>query len=567
MLKSKDKLTIVLTPEHLSMASVRAGKVVQAERVSLNPAEWAESWKNGLRCYDQSLRQLLARFGGSNRIRHANLFYLSPGTICRAEVSEFDETTSIAKMENAILQSIGRSNPADAIALYSGKESSLVLGVADDESNLQQIFAWLNRCHILADKMVPCDAGAVQKAIIDASRYEQDTAVLYLSDRSSVICYYEGGEPKLVRLISLGYNKLADVYSSAIMQLNEHVQHGDTEERGMISGANHGQDAPQLCDEGRELLFKHGVPFGKDKPAHNLKNVMPSMAPILQRISIEIKQTFRFASSLGRQPSKLIVCGPGASIPMIDTAMAQSLDLHIEVDPESVEYKPVELFGYGTSEHTVACAFDLDLELLPRVAKDVRVRGKLNSAIKVGALAGVTMVGGQYALVRQQMTETKQEVAQQSAVIEQIDLESNRRESVCDMATSIGSAATLFDNVMGMQVDWVSVLHSIPTEDSSLVQISELQGRMNGQTPVINVTGMAIADPDGEEAPHVLARYIKHLREIQQVKRVQIGSTTRSQIDEKSWGLNFVLGIVIESQPGQFNELAKLADAGQEVKP
>jgi len=568
MLKSKEKLNIILTPDHISMASVRSGKVQHAERVGLDSSKWVDAWDDGLRQLDQPLRQLLARFGGSSQVRHASLYYVSPGSHCRVEISEFGEQASVAKMLSGLLQSVGRNNPADSISLYSNDSTTLAVGVADTESNLQKLFAWLNRSKIVADRMLPCQAGVIQSALTDAARVDNDTAILYLSDRSSVITYIQDGEPKLFRLIDLGYDTLAAVYTRLIEDAscgthNQDTKSGVDDTKPGVPSADHGSFQDSL-----KMLFSTGVPIGKNTNKSQAGQVMAAMAPILQRLSIEIKQTFRFAGSLERIPSNLLICGPGSAIPMIGTALSQGLDLHVDTDPRSNEYQPSELFGTGTSEHALACEPKLDIALNPSVAHEIRARAALGRSVKVGAFAVAMFIGGEYFLATQSSSMLNQEVAVQSEAIGLIELDGRRRDSISIMAGTIGSAATLFEDSMGKRVDWIGVLNSMPKNEHSYIRVSELQCRMNAMQPVMNITGMSVAGlEDSSDASQNLSTYIEELRKIPQVEAIQIGSTSRSKTEGMAWGLNFVLTVVIKPEDGQFSNLTQLSDAGEMVHP
>ncbi len=561
-----DKLVIALAPEHLSMARVHAGKVVQAERVDLDPSQWTEAWSGGFHQFDQPLRQLLARFGETKAV-HAELFYTSPGCLCRIGITDLDESTSIATMESGLKRSVGVSNPVDSTCLFSDGQSTMTLGIADDESNLQRLFAWLNRSKVTVDRMVPSKVFDVQLAMAEASAVDEGTTVLYISDRSSVIGYFEDGAPKLARVVDIGYNNLSDAYiQSAAM----HNDHADSVE--MINGQDRSPPGVTGSDKIKQssdmnsfdLLFSSGVPLGVDDSGE-FEGVMPAMSPVLQRISIEIKQTFRFASSIKNSPSKLVVCGPGAAVPKIGAALSQSLDMNVEVISKAQSYKPTEIFGAGTSILAAACENNQRIELVPDAARELRKQTVLGRALKIGTAAVIGMVAAQYYYTTHHSAKLQKIISQQSHVIDQINSDAQRRATIRVMAGSIGTAAGMIEETMGSPAQWVGFLGSIPDEWGTLIRVSGLQGRMNGHDPMITLTGTAMAESAEVDASQVLSQYIKALRELPEVKRVEIGSTSRSIMEGSVWGLKFTLSVEVASESGEFSDLMALCDTSHGV--
>lgn len=556
MLNKKKHFIIVLTRDHLTIAKVKEGSVIQAERLALDSSKWEEAWSGGLHMFDLPLRQLLARFGGVGKVKNADLIFSSPGSVCRVEMGELDAGASVAKLKAGLNQSVGRSNPADAVALYSSDSSTVALGIADEESNLQKLFAWMNRCQVAVDQMVPRDAWVTHQAMQNAISAADDTAILYFGERSSFIGYCEDGEPKLARLIEIGYNKLAEVY--------ERVMNGDHEGSGSLE-AESSESKKVAGIDGFVELFRGGIPVSKSKAGDQayLKELLPAMSPILQRISIEVKQTFRFASSIERTPSRLMICGPGAAIPSVGVAMSQSIDMHIDILPESKDFAPSEIFGYGTVELCAATILDLELKLLPKAAQEIQVRKGFDRALKAGAFGAAVLLGGQYLHADRVSEKLDASLNDQSTEILRIEADQSRRESIRGMAGTIGSTAKLIEDSMGKRIDWVGFLGSLPNEDHPMIQIHELQGRMNSARPTVNLSGISTAVADGEDASQVLSEYIKALREIPNVKRIEIGSTSRSLVDESNWGLNFILTIEIETMDGDFSPYIALGRVSQ----
>lgn len=565
MIKSKDKLTVFLAPDRLTIAHARGGKIVQAESLSLDQSKWTDAWSGGLHLYDLPLRQLLARFKGAKKGWHADLFYKSPGSLCRVEITDHDESTAIAKLEGSLKQSIGTVNPVDAVSLYAVESTNVSMGVADTEANLQKVFAWMNRNKISLDQILPSDTVLVDQALIFAQQAAEETAVLFLGERSSVIAYSEHGEPKLLRLVEIGYDKLNAVYQRVFAK-----SEGSDESKS--KDARHGAFESTNEEEvlnGMGMLFKHGVPVGKHKRPSipELRDIMPGMAPVLQRINIEIKQTFRFANSFENAPSRLLICGPGASIPMIGSAMAEGLDLHVETDEASESYNCDELLGLGTHEHTAVTSFATPLQILPRAAKELRIQSNLWDCLKIGGGIAAALVIGQYLYADQQLADSKQTVIAQSDQISMIEQDQNRRQSIRAMASTIETAANMIDEEMGSSVDWFEFLGMMPEMDEERLQLTELQARMNAEHPMVNLTGMAIGDDEGSDASQVLSQYIKSLRALDIVNRIEIGSTSKSLLDGGQWGLSFVLSIELKSNKGEFETLTKISQADMGAMP
>jgi hypothetical protein len=84
---------------------------------------------------------------------------------------------------------------------------------------------------------------------------------------------------------------------------------------------------------------------------------------------------------------------------------------------------------------------------------------------------------------------------------------------------------------------------------------------------MVNLSGMALGEQDGNDASQVLSQYIKSLRAMDIVKRIEIGSTSKSLLEGKQWGLSFVLSVELVAEPGDFVSLTKLGQADPGVWP
>jgi hypothetical protein len=380
-----------------------------------------------------------------------------------------------------------------------------------------------------------------------------------------VIAYSEKDQPKLLRLVEIGYDKLNAVYQRTFANAKEEAESDAKDPNPLVDTSSSGESMNRTMS----MLFKHGVPVAKHKRPSipELRDIMPGMAPVLQRINIEIKQTFRFASSLENTPSRLMICGPGAAIPMICSAMAEGLDLHVDCDEHAKAYKCDQLLGEGTLEHVAVTAFQTPLEILPKAAKELRIQSSLWDCLKIGGGIAAAFVIGQYLYADQQLFEAEQKIAAQSDVIQVIEQDQIRRQSIRAMAGAIESAAIMIDKEVGTSVNWHEFLAMMPEMNQEKLQLIELQARMNAEHPMVNLSGMALGEQDGNDASQVLSQYIKSLRAMDIVKRIEIGSTSKSLLEGKQWGLSFVLSVELVAEPGDFVSLTKLGQADPGVWP
>ena len=176
-------------------------------------------------------------------------------------------------------------------------------------------------------------------------------------------------------------------------------------------------------------------------------------------------------------------------------------------------------------------------------------------------MGAALFLGGQYLMATQELDKASQQIEMQTQVINRIEAERESRQSINMMADSIGTAAALIDERMGNHAHWVELLSSMPSNANESIRINELQGQLNSSFPVLSLSGIAVEDGEGADASQMLSSYIKELKQNPQVKRIEIGSTSRSRLNETTWGLNFVLSVELVPQPGHYTELTTLGMA------
>lgn len=550
MLGSSDRYILTLSPERIVLVKMRAGTAKQCESVSLDPTQWRDHWHNGLRPLDQSLRQLSARFG-EGTLKNVTLVYTSPGVVCRIDSFDEGEDASTTRMHAQLLQSTGATVPTTVQVLSTSKAlgtpRSLTIGAADREEDLQKMYAWTRRSGLRVERMVPRTTEIMRQSAFHAAKIGGDGAVLYVDAAFSVIIANQDGVPVLARLTEIGYQSLVEVYT-------HHLSRTRQSEDG----------AEPVTHDALEHAFRDGIPLGAREDQS--RAVLPLMAPVLQRFGVEVKQTFRFATSMST-PSSIMLCGPGSAIPGISAALEETLDMDVRVDPDASTFEPDRPLGKGAASYYIARKPEVCPSLLPRAALESKVRSSLTRSMKVGALLALVVLGGEYAATKQRSMVTQDRIEELDAKISSIDRERVEREEARFLASSVSTAATLLNARAGDAAPWGAVLAGVPGWTGP-VRITEISGRLESGTPSLSLGGIVEADESSDrDANEIMSGYIRGLTEIRDVVRVEIERTSRVRTDEGRWGVSFELTLFLSSSTGELGTIAGIAAADQGVTP
>lgn len=545
MLAGSEHHILSLTTRELSIAAVRGGRVVRTERVELDEGVVEDAWHNGLHELDQALRQILARLGVSS-IRGATLLYMSPSLVTRVEVSPLEPGAASAKLGADIGRIVGRASPCATRVLGSAREGdeyrSVVLGYGDSDEHLRMLYAWLTRCRVGVTRMIPRQAVAVAKAYGMLDEAPEGCAVVYFAEHTSVIGYRDRGRDALMRVTEIGSGKIIDAFS---------------EFGGVVDHTDEGAERVKITvDHARERAYEVGIPISGARSGGWSDELMPAIVPILQRYCVEIKQTFRFAANVEHSPTRLMVAGPACTIPSLAAALAQSLEYHIERDPDATGHAPCDAFGVGTLEHDSLRQIESLSGLLPRVAKEQRTTRTLMNSIRLGGVIAAIALGTEFGLDLIRSNEISAELEKQQVTIDQIERERNERLETARVARSIGAAATLVSEGVGVDAQWPGVLAQIPASFHDSVRVFEIHGRYSGRRPVLMISGHAVSSDENPDPSKLISEYIESLQSIEDVERIEIASTSRVRIDEDTDGVRFSLTLELTARSSRLSSLA-----------
>lgn len=547
MFAGSEQFILSLTTRELSIAAVRGGRVVRTERLTLEERAVEAAWENGLHELDQPLRQIMTRMGMQS-IRGATLLYMSPSVVTRVELCPLESGAASVKLGADIALNVGRTSPCATKVLSSVPDGdghrTLVMGIGDTDEHLRMMYAWLSRCRVGVKRMIPRQAIALMKAYRIMDSAPEDSAVVYFAEHTSVIGYRDRGRDALMRVTEIGSGKIIDVFA---------------EYGGGVTDGEDGRAARLATDRARLLAYEVGIPINGERGRANNPELMPALVPILQRFCVEIKQTFRFAPNVEHSPRNLMIAGPACTIPSLGAAVAQSLEFHIERDPDAATHAPFEPFGVGSLEHDAIGVLGSVPGLLPRIANEQRTTRSLMGAVRVGALVAALALGSQYAMLYTKSSRVAQELEKQQSTIDTIERERVDRLETARLAGSIRAAAGLIDEGVGLDADWAGALAQIPVLDRGSIRVHEIQGKYSGHRPVLTISGHAVASAAHPDPSVLMSEYIAGLNTNSSVERIEIAGTSRVRMEDQSDGIRFSLTVELEPRSSRVSSLAAIS--------
>jgi len=541
------QLIISLAPNALSAAITRRGKVQRAERIELNPSEWDDTWEGNLMRLDQPLRQLISRFP-SRKCGSATLVYHSPTLTQQVMKSDLSHAsaheTAIAKIRDAV----GYSDPIETCTFTRSSkknaESVTILAYSEREEQLRSLYAWMNRCNVKVAGLVPSSVAVMNIVSQIAKDVDPDTAVFYLGADVTVMAYATETGFKLIRSAEIGFQILAEGYSKALS-----AHHSALSESDGSSGGSPAKSSEDWTIRANEMLFEHGIPMGLvEADGIDLRSeVLPVIAPVLQRFGIEIKQTFRFGLDGAEMPKNMMFCGPGAKIPLITKALAQHVDMHIQLDPAIEGFEPLSAFGRGTLEHAVVSSGTCPAGLLPEIAYETATSRVLTRSLVAGGMLAALAMGGEYAYSTIELGKILANIKADEPRLEAVTAFREDLELANTMSSVISDVSQLVCDTVVCVPQWQGVLSTLPDLMGDSIRLQELNGEFTPEAPVLRVDGYAVADTE-KETGQALNAFIAQLEASDRVAQVSLGATSRISVGDDQWGRKFTMKITLEQR-------------------
>lgn len=518
----------------------------------LGRAEWPTPFTTALPELQTTLSKLLSDL----KIAHASatLISTSPGSV--ALVAPIPSAVSPASAEQAArLALTGTADfpvddaPSDTLRLHadapnksktpasdadnSGPQQH-ILACADAEERVAALCAMLETVGLTVDRVIPAEAVAIADLVSSTVLAGSTTKVacnIWLGEHFSTIAAATNGRLLFVRTISTGTEMLVDA-------LQRPLRARDLDQPPTALGQA----------DARALLLKVGIPApDAEIPGQPLlvgSALLPHLQPLVQRLSVEIKQSLRFGvGDAQRSAVQLSFMGPGSVVPNLPQTIARLAGFPDLADPAANSHHDADDSSTGGLIAALARQPALSISLLPSDRRHVKTLRRVRKAILIGSAFAAAFVAYEAVDAHARLSQLKAQLAADSARIQADAPKLAEREQAAQASIALSAVEQRVRSAMASSSDWSPALSALSFATPETIRINTLAMQSNSDSSSISVRGHVRLHPS--VSPTSLIReYVTTLQQLPIVQSVTLGATSRASIgghDAQAFELSIAL--------------------------
>lgn len=558
------RLIIELTPSRVEVGVLRPGlggslRAVEWRHKRFGRAEWPTPYTTAISESQAAIAALLAdmRITGG----HATLIYSAPGAV--SLVAPMPATLSTASSEQAArLALTGVADfpiddaPADTICLHddpaqkhrpAGSSEPVappqrhVLACADSDERADALCAMLESAGLTVDRILPADAVAIADVVhtaIASGKHSRVACVAWIGEHTTALAAVSSGRLLFVRTIAIGTEMLVDALRRPLRSRES--------------------DLPPVTLEheaAREILLKVGVPAAETEipgfPNLLGSSLLPHLQPVLQRLSVEIKQSLRFGmSDAERAEVHLSFRGPGSVVPNLPQSIVRLAGLSLP--PDAIVDDSVDAFDSCTGGLIAAMArhSELTIALLPSGRRRTQSLHKIRRAVLIGAAFAAAFVTYETIDAHARLSHERRLLAAESAQARADAPRLAAREQATLASLALGGVEQRVRTTMGTGADWSAALAALSKQTPEAIRLNLLDMRNTETDAAISIRGHVRLDST-KDAPTLIREYITALQELPIVQGTTLGATNRSVIAGHD-ALTFELSLKLTPLPPRY---------------
>lgn len=532
------RVIVEISPSRIEIAVRKrgGGDVVEWRSERLPRAEWPSAHTQSLAELQPVLARLVGETGSANA--GATVIFSTPGAVsaltsCPAKIGAAAAEQAARLALASIADFPVDDAPVDACTLLTDASSAPdttpqihVLIGADAEQRASALAALVQSCGLCVERLVPAEAvaiaDAVRAATADHAR-EGVSAIVWIGEHTTVLAAGVPGRLLFVRTIAAGTEALAEALTRPLRPRDPDA-------------------APVTLthEAARAVLLSVGVPAPEaaitGHPALAGSSLLPHIQPVVQRLSIEIKQSLRFGvPEAERAGVKLSALGPGAAVPGMLDAISRLSGFSHESESSG---NPVEPDAIDSATGGLIAALDrssrLTLSLLPSEVRKTAGLHRLRKALLAGIGAAALFIAYEAFDSRAELATEETQLRALNAAAESRQAATQIRERAFASRQALSGVEGRMRRALGESPDCSALLSILSEHTPAGVRLTALDmqreaAKAGPDTSRVNVRGYVrlgeTSDPAG-----AIKRFVDQLAGYPIVESVRLGATTRAQV-------------------------------------
>jgi Tfp pilus assembly protein PilN len=525
------RVVLEVSPSRQTLAIFRGATVVRACSERVEMAEGRKTWSDTL----LALQPKLARWALELGINGSRVTVVYTGPETTAAVFSCPISAGRARAFQAATLALGEAtaypieqNPHEVIPVArdadggppgaDGKPRPAqlhCLAAADTEISASALAGSIRSADLVPGEFLPAPgamlAAAIRRLALEESKAEPACRlVLWLGEHGSVLAAGTKRRTAFVRHLPLGVETLVDAMSRP-------------------PAGGFGPSNAMSRAEARELLFTTGIPApgAGGNGAAGGPSVLPLIQPVLQKYTVETKQSIRFGlSAEDRSRLRFIVTGPGAAIAGLADIIARDCGI------ESFETEGTAgLNGDGAEPlrgdvSAFLSAGSLPLNLLPQeVLRAVALR-----RTRVAMWAGMAVTAATVAFDGVSSSLLLDKEQQTLATLTEKASQPNESRAALEKAQAarqgVVQASKKIEASVGRLAAWGDAMTALAAVTPETIRLRELRAEIDATGPSCRITG-AVRSGEGVPAASIVKRYVDDLSRVPLFRSAKLGATQR----------------------------------------
>jgi Tfp pilus assembly PilM family ATPase len=551
------RLIIEISPSRVEVATLRGSSILEWRSERFQRADWPSPYTTALPEVTTALSRLLSDL--NSRSGAATVVYSAPGSV--SAVTSFASAVSAASYEQASLLALANvadfpidDAPSDTCLVFSDRVAKgtkdapgppaqrHILAAADAEARSAALTACVEAAGLKVDRILPVDAVCLADAIKTAAGAGEPgdlTAIVWIGEHSTSLAVAEHGRLLFVRTIAAGSEGLAEVLCRPLRPRDP--------------------NAPAITlthDAARSLLFAAGIPAADapiaSHPTLAGSSLLPHLQPVLQRLSIEIKQSLRFGVPEGeRAKVRLRLAGPGAAIPGLGDSIARAAGFPFDESSEAAAPDGADSSTGGVIAALSRCPA-VTLALMPTAVRQAWELRRSRKALVAGAIVALLYVGYETVDVRLSIASERARLAGINSSLQTDQGPLALRQQAMAAHQQVAEAESRARRKLDQTADWSALLESISEQTPLQIRLTSLEMRQDPAQPASATLALKayVRFSEAPDPARLIHDYVERLQTVPIVSGVRLVSAQRVSLAGHD-AQSFDLSIAVVPVPSQ----------------